>query len=93
MRESRIKLALRKMSSETIEVDDSSCCIVSHDTQYEDITFIIRVIRRLNIDKNMIENISIFSLLVFIRGRVCCALRCITVPDLLSSDYHELGNG
>ena len=36
-RESRIKLALRKMSSETIDVDNSNCCIVSHDTQYEDI--------------------------------------------------------
>ena len=36
-RESKVKLALKIMSSETIEVDDSSCYIVSHDTQYEDI--------------------------------------------------------
>ena len=39
IRESRVKLALKKclVTSETIEVDDSSCNIVSHDTQYEDI--------------------------------------------------------
>ena len=35
-REAKIKTALKEMCSGTPEVDDMSCFIVSHDTQYED---------------------------------------------------------